>query len=79
MGRRPLVAETALPSAPRGIMSCDVWATARHLDLYGMSDAELVVLIARHRSDPLSVNRVAAAAACYVVRLRRGMAAGAAC
>jgi hypothetical protein len=74
-----LVAESTSPLAFRGIASRDVWAASRRLGLYGKDDAELMALITPDRGDPSSTDCVIAAAARYVVELRRGMAAGAAC
>jgi hypothetical protein len=47
--------------------------------MYGMSEEMLRALIVRHRDGPASADRVIAAAARYVIELKRGMAAGAAC
>jgi hypothetical protein len=57
----------------RGIEHRDIWVAARRLGLYTISDADLWALTAR-QEDP-----VIAAAACYIIGLRRELAAGAAC
>jgi hypothetical protein len=47
--------------------------------MYGMSEEMLRALIVRHRDGPALADRVIAAAARYVIELKHGMAAGAAC
>jgi hypothetical protein len=68
---------TSANSPTAGIASSDIWNTARHLDLYGRTDAELEALIARHRQAALPVDRVIAEAARYVRNLRHALANGA--
>lgn len=60
-----------------GIASSDIWKAARHLELYGRTDAELEALIARHREDALPADRVIAEAARYVRHLRHALSTGA--
>ena len=55
------------------IESRAIWETAKCLDLYALSDEELETLVAKH------VDPVVAAAARYIVDLRRGLAAGRTC
>jgi hypothetical protein len=69
---------TSANSPTAGIASSDIWNAARHLDLYGRTDAELEALISQHRGGALAVDRVIAEAARYVRNLRHALAAGAA-
>jgi hypothetical protein len=65
----------ATASADRGIEHRAVWAAVERLKLYGLRDAALSALVAQHREyDP-----AVAAAARYVIGLRRVLAAGGAC
>ncbi len=61
------------------VLSRDIWAAARRIGMYGMSEEMLRALIVRHRDGPALADRVIAAAARYVIELKHGMAAGAAC
>jgi hypothetical protein len=63
----------------RGIEHRDVWAASRRLGMYGMGEEELCMLIAQHRDSAAPTDRAVAAAARYVIDLKRGMAAGDAC
>jgi len=62
-------------SADRGIEHRAVWAALERLELYGLRDEALRALAAEHRDDDPTV----AAAARYVIGLRRVLAAGGAC
>jgi hypothetical protein len=55
------------------IESRTIWEAAERLDLYALSDEALEALVAKH-AEP-----VIAAAARYIVELRRGLAAGETC
>jgi len=59
----------------RGIESRAVWAALDRLELYGLRDEALRALMVRHRDDDPAV----AAAAHYVIGLRRVLAAGGTC
>jgi hypothetical protein len=59
----------------RGIESRAVWSALDRLALYGMRDVALRELIVQHRDD----DPVVAAAARYVIGLRRLLAAGGTC
>jgi hypothetical protein len=56
----------------RGIEHRAVWTALDRLALYGMKDAALRKLVAQHRDD----DPVIAAAARYIIGLRRLLAAG---
>ena len=65
----------ASASADRGIEHRAVWAALERLELYGLRDAALRSLAAKHCDNDPAV----AAAAHYVIGLRRVLAAGGAC
>jgi hypothetical protein len=58
-----------------GVEHRAVWAALGRLELYGMRDEALSELIVQHRDDAPAV----AAAARYVIGLRRLLAAGGVC
>ena len=69
------ITRMASASADRGIEHQAVWAALERLELYGLRDEALRALAAEHRDDDPAV----AAAARYVIGLRRALAAGGAC
>jgi hypothetical protein len=62
-------------SADRGIEHRAVWAALERLELYGLRDEALRALAAEHHDGDPAV----AAAARYMIGLRRVLAAGGAC